>query len=228
MIPSVRANNITPLGETKIDTKNKKSESGNFSVKSNSASYSSQSLNFKYTSKDGDTVSLNYEASEYTESTTEVEGSTGKSGEDTENVSRYVSEQITKMKKSQINQILKDMGFIVAETDEIKVGGEEGSSDSSIVDEYWNAENTSQRIVDFATSFLSSFEGSDEEYLETIKEAISKGFNQAKDTLGEVPDSVSELTNSTYDLVMEKLDIWFEGIKSDKSDEQNTTSEQVE
>ncbi|MDO5575779.1 MAG: DUF5610 domain-containing protein [Fibrobacter sp.] len=222
MIPSVRANSITPFAETKVDTKNRKSESDNFSVKSNSASYSSQSLNFKYTSKDGDTVSLNYESREYTEKSTSVEGNTEKNSENVENVSRYVSEQITKMKKTQINQILKDMGFIISETDETKAGEKSG-----VVDDYWNAENTSQRIVDFAVSFFGSFKGSSEEYLETIKDAISKGFSQAKEMLGELPDSVTELTNSTYDLVMEKLDTWFAGIKSSDSGEQETKNEQV-
>ncbi len=77
------------------------------------------------------------------------------------------------------------------------------------VPEYWNAENTSQRIVDFATSFASVFEGGSEEFYEKIKEAIDNGYKQARDTLGNLPGASAQLFNDTYELTMEKLDKHF-------------------
>jgi len=50
--------------------------------------------------------------------------------------------------------------------------------------DYWNAENTSQRIVDFATSFLSALRAAGTDFLNTIKDAIDQGFSQAKDMFG--------------------------------------------
>jgi hypothetical protein len=78
------------------------------------------------------------------------------------------------------------------------------------VPEYWNAENTSQRIVDFAVQFLGAFEGTGGEFLDVIKGAIDEGFKQARDLLGELPDQVGALVNDTHELVMQKLDTWAE------------------
>jgi hypothetical protein len=88
--------------------------------------------------------------------------------------------------------------------------------------DYWNAENTSQRIVDFATSFLSIFKGSGADFLNTIKDAIDQGFSQAKDMFGDVPNAVSQLTDKTHALVMDKLDAWAkaQGITTDASQDQ--------
>ena len=93
--------------------------------------------------------------------------------------------------------------------------------------DYWNAENTSQRIVDFATSFLSAFKGSGQDFLNTIKNAIDEGFSQAKGILGDnAPDPISKLTNKTYALVMDKLDAWAkaQGITTDDSQGQTDTA----
>jgi hypothetical protein len=77
--------------------------------------------------------------------------------------------------------------------------------------DYWNADNTSQRIVDFATSFLSAFSGSGEEFFNTIKNAITEGFRQAGFNISSTPtDSVDKLTAKTYALTMNKLDEWAE------------------
>jgi hypothetical protein len=74
--------------------------------------------------------------------------------------------------------------------------------------EYWNAENTSQRIVDFALSFAGMFKGTDDEFVSMIKDAIEKGFSQAKDILGDLPDPVGKLVEKTHALVMDKIDKW--------------------
>lgn len=77
------------------------------------------------------------------------------------------------------------------------------------VPEYWNAENTSQRIVDFALSFQSAFEGEGSEFQERIVDAIKEGYKQAKEMLGDLPGPAAKLFNDTYELTMEKLDQHF-------------------
>jgi len=75
------------------------------------------------------------------------------------------------------------------------------------VPEYWNAENTSQRIVDFAMSFRSlAPELSDEEYIKQVRDAAEKGFGLAKKDLGDLPGPSAKLYNDTYSLTMKKFD----------------------
>ena len=68
-------------------------------------------------------------------------------------------------------------------------------------DGYWGVEQTSDRIVDFA----KALSGGDPDKIEELKEAFLKGFKQAEKTWGgELP----EISNRTYDAVLEKLDAW--------------------
>lgn len=72
------------------------------------------------------------------------------------------------------------------------------------VPEYWNSENTSQRIVDFAMSFAD--ENSSPEFLEELRGAVMEGFAQAKEILGEIPGESGKLFNNTYESAMAKFD----------------------
>lgn len=75
------------------------------------------------------------------------------------------------------------------------------------VPEYWNSENTSQRIVDYAMSFRSlAPELSDSEYIEKMRDAALAGFKEAKDILGNLPGPVAKLFNDTYDATVKKFD----------------------
>lgn len=75
------------------------------------------------------------------------------------------------------------------------------------VPEEWNADNTSQRIVDFALSFRGQIEGmSDEEFVENIRSAIKDGFRSAKGDMKEIPGPAAKLFNDTYEAAMKKLD----------------------
>ncbi len=89
------------------------------------------------------------------------------------------------------------------------------------VPEYWNAENTSDRLVDFAMSFkdVAGYEN-DAEYIEEIRDAVVEGFRQAKGIIGNVDDSTHKLFNDTLNLTMQKFDALLE-------EAQATTESQV-
>jgi hypothetical protein len=66
-------------------------------------------------------------------------------------------------------------------------------------DGYWGVNQTSDRIVQFATALA----GDDTSALEKMRDAFIKGYKQAEDTWGgELPD----ISKQTYDAVLEKID----------------------
>ena len=70
-------------------------------------------------------------------------------------------------------------------------------------DGYWGVNQTSDRIVDFAKALT----GGDPDKIEEMREAFKKGFKQAEETWGgELP----EISQKTYDAVLEKFDAWAE------------------
>jgi len=86
------------------------------------------------------------------------------------------------------------------------VNGGKGVEEAKVPD-YWNAENTSQRIVDFAMSFRGlATELSDEEYIKQVRAAVEKGYGLAKKDLGDLPGPSAKLFNNTYSLTMKKFD----------------------
>ena len=75
-------------------------------------------------------------------------------------------------------------------------------------DGYWGVKKTSDRIVDFAISHA----GGDPEKLKEIKANISKGFELASNALG---GTLPEISQKTYDAIMEKLDSWAQGFEDE-------------
>lgn len=71
-------------------------------------------------------------------------------------------------------------------------------------DGYWGVAQTSDRLVDFAKALT----GGDSSKIETMRDAIKKGFDEAKKLWGgELP----EISQKTYDATMKKLDDWANG-----------------
>lgn len=66
-------------------------------------------------------------------------------------------------------------------------------------DGYWGVDQTSSRIVDFA----SALTGGDPSKIEKMREAFKKGYEQAEKTWG---GQLPEISKKTYDAVMEKFD----------------------
>ena len=165
--------------------------------------YSSQKFAFEFTSKDGDTVSFSYESVEYHKAMLQIDGKGSK--EDLKELAALIKEEYSRMKKELVHSFIRSTGG------EIKESQKTEKAKKLEVPEYWNAENTSQRIVDFSVAFFGAFKGEGEEFLDKIRSAIEDGFKQAREILGNLPDEVSGLINDTYDLVMKKLDSWAVG-----------------
>lgn len=172
-----------------------------FNARAIQESYTSTSLSFEYTSKDGDTVSLSMQSVEYSKSLLEV--SSGGNKEDMEKLVEYIKNNMEKLQKNLLKTLLSDES---GSSDPAEAA--QGTQKPIEVPEYWSAESTSQRIIDFSISFYSSFEGAGEEFLSTIRSAIDEGFKQAREMMGELPEGVTSLIDDTYSLTMQKLDSW--------------------
>ena len=66
-------------------------------------------------------------------------------------------------------------------------------------DGYWGVTQTSDRIIQFATALT----GGDPDKIEAMRDAFKKGYAQAEKTWG---GSLPEISQTTYDAVMEKFD----------------------
>jgi hypothetical protein len=74
-------------------------------------------------------------------------------------------------------------------------------------EDFWGAEKTANRILDFAKSLA----GNDPKNFETVKNAFVKGFGECKKIWGgELPD----VCGDTYDRVMQGFDDWEKELNS--------------
>ncbi len=171
-------------------------------------SYSHETLDIKYQNADGDYLELSYSAENYKSLSVNAQGEIG--NEDMmkdwlENVRDFLLEQ----EKRLLDIIFNNEDSML--TSGVKQGAASKEIDPAQVlgiPEYWNAENTSQRIVDFATSFYQAFEGSSEEYGSIIIDAVKKGFEEAKGIIGPISGPAADLLADTEALTFEKLDQW--------------------
>lgn len=81
--------------------------------------------------------------------------------------------------------------------------------------DYFSPEKTSERILDFATSFFplsdafkkgGDTEESRAEFAEMMRKAVQKGFDQAMGTLGTVPKATQDGIDKTHELVFNGFD----------------------
>jgi hypothetical protein len=173
----------------------------------------------EFTSKDGDKVTFSYESVEYGKAV--VSADLSGNDKSIKDLVKYVKDMMGDLKKDLLKSIIKKDGGEVQENSDVPQENE------LKIPEYWNAENTSQRIVDFATSFFNVFKGQGKEFLDSIKGAIEKGFSDARDTLGELPDQVSRLIGNTHDLVIKKLDEWAKNNGIIQSEEKEVKDEPI-
>ena len=74
-------------------------------------------------------------------------------------------------------------------------------------DGYWGVEQTSDRILDFA----KALSGNDPEKADLLLNAFKKGFKEATKTWGE---KLPDISQRTYDAVVEKFDKWKNGTEN--------------
>ncbi len=82
------------------------------------------------------------------------------------------------------------------------------------LDPYWNAENTSDRIVDFAMQFASAHGADPQAFVQTIVDAVKQGFQTASAVTGDVPGAAGQLTRDTFDATNKKLQSRLEAWRS--------------
>jgi|GEM_PF-1179500 hypothetical protein len=197
-----------------------------------SEKYSSERLLLQYTNKDGDTVSLSAQSIDYQKAILAANNSS--SPDDWKKIIESIKDEYSKMKGQIVSALFgKDDtaqpgGAMSSGTVEDPKAFDETKAIPGLPD-YWSADKTAQRIVDFATSFLSEFKGNGDEFVGMIKDAIEKGFSQAKDIFGDMPGPIDKLTAKTHALVMDKIDKWAhdQGVGSANSADQQVSSAAV-
>ncbi len=80
-------------------------------------------------------------------------------------------------------------------------------------DGYWGVEQTANRILDFA----KALSGGDPSKISLLKDAVEKGFEQAAGVWG---DELPEISQKTYDRIMEGFDEWENGGATVAEDEE--------
>lgn len=112
--------------------------------------------------------------------------------------------------KSLVEQMISKQGQTLGKTDSIWSflasgnftvdAATKAQAQKDIADDgYWGVEQTSSRIVDFATALA----GSDPKQLEKMRDAFKKGFDNATSTWGK---SLPDISQRTYQAVMDKFD----------------------
>ena len=189
--------------------------------------YSSQGLSINYSSGDGDTLSLSAGAVSLQSAVSAANNDP--TDDSLKKIIADIKDEYEKMKSSIVNTLF---GQNQKGTDQTAADVKDPRSFDETtaipgLPDYWNADNTSQRIVDFATSFLSAFKGSGSQFVDTIKNAIDQGFSDAEGVLGNTPDAIDQLTAKTHALVMDKIDQWAkdQGIVTDDSQDQGTSTQ---
>lgn len=112
--------------------------------------------------------------------------------------------------KSLVEQIITGQGKTLGKTDSIwsfLAGGNftvdpatKAQAQKDIAEDgYWGVEQTSDRIIDFATALT----GGNPDKIEDMRAAFEKGFQQATKTWG---DKLPDISQKTYQAVMDKFD----------------------
>jgi len=78
---------------------------------------------------------------------------------------------------------------------------QKAAQDAISEDGYWGANQTSERILDFA----KTLSGGDKTKIENLRNAFLDGFKQAKKAFGE---ALPEISQQTYDKVKAGFDAW--------------------
>lgn len=147
-------------------------------------------------------VSLNYKKPQVDEKT--IQKLWDEVNRQTESLRRLV-EQLIKKQGYTVEEVLKNKEIKIEIDEETQAKAKEAISE----DGYFGVENTANRIIEFA----KAISGGDKSKIGLLKDAVIEGFKQAKEALGgELP----EISEKTYDRVMELFDEWENGETTQK------------
>lgn len=135
-----------------------------------------------------------------------------------------VEKELRLQQQRLLEQLLKEPGrhvqsgdgkflIIIAGPESVDAESAESCGEAQ-VPEYWNAENTSDRIVHFATQMAEICGLDPAEFAEKITQAVGLGFDQANAETGPLPGAAGKLNRDTRDLVFSKLSKWLEDRKT--------------
>ncbi len=178
--------------------------------------YSSAEFAYSFKNQDGDQVQISGKLEVATAYDFKLKGNFNK-----DQISKFMDDlqkSILEGHRKLIGAIMGKSGDALAawnpinpqDLTELQSAGTDESSKDADVPEYWNAENTSDRLVAFATSFFGMAGMDGNAYHDRMVRAIEEGFSQAWDMLGNLPGPVGNLINHTHDLTMDKLGKWKE------------------
>lgn len=164
-------------------------------------------MTLNYTGKDGDSFSFDYQKLQL-QRVSAGENETVK--EDERDFSKMLNELYDTLQSKIIEKLSESLGISIKKNENIDDKSMEVTDGGTIegLPEYWNAENTAQRIFDFSVSFFSVSSQDAEGYYVMMKEAITKGYDEAIGEIGSVSKEVSALSERTLELALEKLDEW--------------------
>ncbi len=125
------------------------------------------------------------------------------------------AEQRTSQLRSLVEKMMKKQGTAIGNADSMWSFLAKGNftvdpmtksqAEADIAEDgYWGVEQTSDRILDFA----KALSGNDPAKADELLDAFKKGFAQATGTWG---DKLPDISQRTYDAVVEKFDAWKKG-----------------
>ncbi len=183
-----------------------------------------------------DTVNISLESLEMsssssaqTSSSSNVSGTDSSNGSDMQNIVKMIKDEMDKLKQNLVSTLL---GLDKGTTGTTPTSGTTQAQDVTDgiqgLPAYWGSEQTSQRIVDFATSFSGLTGQAGKDFYNTMVTAIEKGFKDAAGEIGSnVPSQVSDLTNKTETLVLNKLKAWAQSNGIQVDDTSSSTQSQT-
>ncbi len=119
------------------------------------------------------------------------------------------SEKAHEQLRNLVRQLLERQGLTMEDVTsgkrEFVVGEQARTEAQAAIGE--GGEQSAEKVSDRILEFANAISGGDKSKFELLKNAIEQGFSEAKKALG---GTLPEVSQKTYDLVMDKLDKWKE------------------
>ncbi len=115
------------------------------------------------------------------------------------------SERTYQHLRHMVEQLLKEQGLTFHEVDKLEINEETRLEAQSMIAE--DGPLSSEKVSDRIVAFAKAISGGDKEKIGLLRSAIEEGFRAAEEAFGGV---LPEISQKTFQLIMEKLDQWAE------------------